>query len=156
MDIRVGFGFDSHEFEKGKKLILGGTEIESDFGLKGHSDGDALLHAITDAILGALGERDIGELFKDTDPRWKDAPSRIFLEKALEIMKGKGFSIVNLDCVLVADKPKIAPYKERIKENLSNILGVPKDRISLKGKRREGFCKEEGLVCMCTVLLVKM
>jgi len=156
MELRVGFGFDSHEFEEGKKLVLGGVEIESDFGLKGHSDGDALLHAITDALLGALGERDIGELFKDTDPKWKNAPSKIFLEKALKIMREKGFELVNLDCVVVADKPKIAPYKEKIKENLSKLLGISTDRISLKGKRREGFCKTQGLVCMCTLLLVKM
>ncbi|AAC07056.1 2-C-methyl-D-erythritol 2,4-cyclodiphosphate synthase [Aquifex aeolicus] len=156
MELRIGFGFDSHEFVEGKLLILGGVEIEKDYGLKGHSDGDALLHAITDAILGALGERDIGEIFKDTDPRWKNAPSRIFLEKALEVMSEKGFNISNIDCVIVADRPKIAPHKERIKESLSKLLGIPKERISLKGKRREGFCEGNGLVCMCTVLLVKM
>ncbi len=155
MDIRVGFGFDSHEFVKGKKLILGGVEIPCEYGLKGHSDGDALLHALTDAILGAIGERDIGEIFRDTDPRWKNANSEIFLREALRIMKEKGFKIVNLDCAVITDKPKIAPYKERIRENLSGLLDIPKDRISIKGKRREGFCEGNGLVCMCTLLLIK-
>ncbi len=155
MELRVGFGFDSHEFVKGKKLILGGVEIPYEYGLKGHSDGDALLHAITDAILGALGERDIGEIFSDRDPRWKDTNSEIFLKEALRIMKGKGFKISNLDCVIITDKPKIAPYKEQIKENLSKLLEIPKERISIKGKRREGFCEGDGLVCMCTLLLIK-
>ena len=155
MELRVGFGFDSHEFVKGKKLILGGVEIPYEYGLKGHSDGDALLHAITDAILGALGERDIGEIFSDRDPRWKDADSEIFLREALRIMKEKGFRISNLDCVIITDKPKIAPYKEQIKENLSKLLEIPKERISIKGKRREGFCEGDGLVCMCTLLLIK-
>jgi len=156
MELRIGFGFDSHEFVEGKKLLLGGVEIPYQYGLKGHSDGDALLHAITDAILGALGERDIGQIFKDTDPRWKDANSEVFLREALRLMEEKGFKISNLDCVIVTDEPKIAPYKEKIRENLSKILEIPKDRISIKGKRREGFCKEKGLVCMCTLLLIKL
>lgn len=156
MELRIGFGFDAHEFVEGKKLLLGGVEIPYQYGLKGHSDGDALLHAITDAILGALGERDIGQIFKDTDPRWKDADSEIFLKEALRLMEEKGFKISNLDCVIVTDEPKIAPYKEKIRENLSKILEIPKDRISIKGKRREGFCKEKGLVCMCTLLLIKL
>ncbi|HID65722.1 MAG TPA: 2-C-methyl-D-erythritol 2,4-cyclodiphosphate synthase, partial [Aquificaceae bacterium] len=128
MDLRIGLGFDSHEFEAGKKLILGGVEIEYEYGLKGHSDGDALLHAITDAILAAIGEKDIGEIFKDTDPRWKNAPSSIFLKKALELMKDKGFKIINLDCTIIADKPKIAPDKDEIKEKPSQLIGISKNR----------------------------
>ncbi len=153
MDIRVGLGFDSHEFEEGKKLVLGGVEIESDYGLRGHSDGDALLHAVTDALLGAVGEEDIGQLFGDTDERWRGVSSKIFLKEALERVASKGFSVVNLDCVIVADKPKIAPYKEKIRENLSRLVGISKERISLKGKRTEGFCSMSGLTCICTVLL---
>ena len=155
MDIRIGFGFDSHEFTEGKKLYLGGIEIPFKYGLKGHSDGDALLHAITDAILGAIGERDIGEIFKDTEEKWKNAKSEIFLKKALELMEEKGYRISNIDCVIIADEPKISPYKEKIKENLSRILGIDKERISIKGKRREGFCKDNGLIAMCSVLLIK-
>jgi len=151
--MRVGLGFDSHEFEKGKPLLLGGVEIDFPYGLKGHSDGDALLHAITDSILGALGEPDIGELFSDMDEKWKNAPSRVFLEEALRRMKGKGYRIVNLDCTIVADEPKISPWKEKIKKKLSELLGIEEDRISLKGKRKEGFSKENGLTCLCVALL---
>ncbi|NPA33119.1 MAG: 2-C-methyl-D-erythritol 2,4-cyclodiphosphate synthase [Aquificae bacterium] len=152
-EIRVGFGFDSHPIEEGKKLFLGGVQIESPFGLKGHSDGDVILHALTDAILGALGEKDIGQLFPDTDEKLKGASSEIFLKEALRRAKEKGYEVVNLDCTLIADAPKIAPHKERIRENLSRLLGIPKERISIKGKRTEGFCKTEGIVCMCVVLL---
>ncbi len=153
--MRVGLGFDSHEFEEGKPLLLGGVEIDFPYGLRGHSDGDALLHAITDALLGALGEPDIGELFKDTEEKWRGASSEIFLKEALRRVKEKGYRIINLDCVLIADKPKIAPYKGRIKENLSELLGIPRECISVKGKRREGFCSEDGIACMCVVLLGK-
>lgn len=156
MELRIGFGFDSHEFVQGKRFILGGVEIPFGYGLKGHSDGDALLHALTDAILGALGEKDIGEMFKDTDPKWRGANSEIFLKEALRLMRNKGYKIQNIDCVIITDKPKISPYKEKIKEKLSELLGLEEERISLKGKRREGFCQEDGLVCMCTILLIKL
>ncbi len=151
--MRVGFGFDSHEFEEGKPLMLGGVRIESPYGLKGHSDGDVLLHAITDAILGALGAPDIGELFSDEDDRWKGAPSELFLEEAIKRMRERGYRLINLDCVLIADRPKIASHKDRIKKRLSELLGIEESRISLKGKRREGFCESEGIACMCVVLL---
>ena len=153
LDIRVGIGFDSHEFEEGKPLRIGGVEIDFPLGLKGHSDGDVLLHAITDAILGALGEPDIGELFSDKDPRWKNADSTIFLEEALTKMRSQGYRIINLDSVLIADKPKIAPHKERIKSSLARLLNVEENRISIKGKRSEGFCSVEGIACKCVVLL---
>ncbi|WP_457599936.1 2-C-methyl-D-erythritol 2,4-cyclodiphosphate synthase [Hydrogenivirga sp.] len=154
MPFRTGLGFDSHEFEEGKPLVIGGVEIDFPYGLKGHSDGDVLIHAITDAILGALGEPDIGELFSDRDERWRGAPSELFLREAVKRMRSRGYELVNLDCVIIADKPKIAPYKEDIRKRLSEILGVPANRISLKGKRREGFCEVDGMACMCTVLLV--
>ncbi|SHK46740.1 2-C-methyl-D-erythritol 2,4-cyclodiphosphate synthase [Thermocrinis minervae] len=151
--VRIGLGFDSHPFQEGRRLLLGGVDIPSPEGLKGHSDADPLLHAITDAILGAIGEKDIGELFPNTDPRWKDAPSQLFLEKALSLAREKGFRVVNLDCVIVADRPKISPYKDTIRENLSRLLGVKKENISIKGKTREGFCPDNGIACMCVVLL---
>lgn len=153
MKLRVGTGFDSHGFEEGKPLYIGGVKIDFPLGLKGHSDGDVLLHAITDAILGAIGEPDIGELFSDKDERWKGASSEVFLREALERMRQKGFEIVNIDCVLIADRPKIALYKQRIRERLSEILGVPQEAVSLKGKRREGFCDLDGIACLCNVLL---
>ncbi len=149
---RIGLGTDSHEFEEGKYLYLGGLKIEFSKGLKGHSDGDVLLHAITDAILGALGERDIGELFSDMDPKWKNASSVIFVKKAIEIMEFKGYEIVNLDCVIITEEPKISRLKEKLKENISSILSVDKERISLKGKRPEAL-EIEGIMCQCVVLL---
>ncbi len=151
--MRVGIGFDSHEFEKGKPLYLGGVRIDFPKGFKGHSDGDVLLHAITDAILGALGEPDIGEIFSDRDERWKGANSSLFLEKALSRMRERGYSIVNLDCVVVTDEPKISPIKEAIKDNLSRLLGIPSGAVSLKGKRKEGSFCGDGIACMCVVLL---
>ena len=156
MNVKVGLGFDSHEFEEGKTLYLGGLKIDFPYGLRGHSDGDVLLHAITDAILGALGEPDIGELFSDKDDRWKGASSRLFLEEALRRMRDKGYEIFNLDCVLIADEPKVTPYKSAIKESLSKLLGIPSESISIKGKRREGFCEAKGMACMCVVLLGKL
>ncbi|HAV40526.1 MAG TPA: 2-C-methyl-D-erythritol 2,4-cyclodiphosphate synthase [Aquificaceae bacterium] len=154
MKLRIGLGFDSHAFEEGKPLKLGGLLIDFPKGLRGHSDGDALLHAITDALLGAIGEPDIGELFSDKDPRWKGVSSEVFLNEALRRAKEKGYKILNIDCVIVADEPKIAPHKEAIKESLSRLLDLPKDSISIKGKSQEGFCKEEGLACFCTILLI--
>ncbi|RLJ70490.1 2-C-methyl-D-erythritol 2,4-cyclodiphosphate synthase [Hydrogenivirga caldilitoris] len=153
MHTRIGLGFDSHEFEEGKPLFLGGVRIDFPKGLKGHSDGDVLLHALTDAILGAIGEPDIGELFSDKDERWKGVSSELFLKEAIKRMKGKGYELINLDSVLIANEPKIAPYKETIKEKLSKLTGLPVERISIKGKRREGFCQVEGIACICTVLL---
>ncbi|RMH01658.1 MAG: 2-C-methyl-D-erythritol 2,4-cyclodiphosphate synthase [Aquificota bacterium] len=151
--IRVGLGFDSHEFEQGKELYIGGVRLEYPKGLKGHSDGDVLLHALTDAILGAIGEQDIGQLFSDKDPRWKGAPSEVFLRTALSMAKQKGYRLVNLDCVIIADEPKVAPYKELIVKNLSSLTGLEANFISIKGKRKEGFCKEEGIACFCVVLI---
>ena len=150
---RIGFGFDSHDFEEGKPLVLGGVLIDFPKGLKGHSDGDVLLHALTDALLSAVGEEDIGQLFSDKDPRWKSAQSSVFLKSALEKVSKKGYMIVNVDCTLIADEPKIAPIKNRIIQNLSLLLGIEQERISVKGKTREGFCQSEGIACFCVVLL---
>lgn len=149
---RIGLGTDSHEFEEGKFLYLGGVKIDFPKGLKGHSDGDVLLHALTDAILGAIGERDIGELFSDRDDHWKGADSSIFLKKAKELMEKKGYEIVNIDCVIVAEEPKISPFKEEIKKSISEILYVNEKNISLKGKRPEAF-DLKGIMCQCVVLL---
>ncbi len=149
---RIGLGTDSHEFEEGKPLYLGGLRIDHPKGLKGHSDGDVILHAITDAILGAINEKDIGEIFSDKDPQWKGASSRLFLEKAKSLMEEKGYEIVNIDCVIIAEEPKISPVKEELKESISSIISVDKERISLKGKRPEGF-QINGIMCQCIVLI---
>jgi 2-C-methyl-D-erythritol 2,4-cyclodiphosphate synthase len=153
MELRIGIGFDSHEFDPERELFLGGEKIDGFPGLKGHSDGDVILHAITDAILGAIGEGDIGTFFSDKDPEWKGASSRIFVKKAVQLMKEKGFSIINLDLVYVAENPKISSLREKLKRSLSALLEVPEDRISLKGKRREGFEDFNGALCIATLLL---
>jgi len=153
---RIGFGFDSHSFEEGKPLMLGGVLVDFPKGLKGHSDGDVLLHALTDALLSAVGEEDIGQLFSDKDPRWKNAPSSLFLKSALERVAKKGYRILNVDCTILADEPKVAPIKEKIIKNLSSLLGVEPSQVSVKGKTKEGFCKEDGIACFCIVLLGKI
>ncbi len=149
----IGLGFDSHTFKEDKPLYLGGVRIDYPKGLKGHSDADVLLHAVTDAILSALGEPDIGELFPNSDPRYRNAPSIIFLEEALKRMEEKRYRIVNVDCTLVADEPKIKDYKTLIRQNLARFLGTDYERVNVKGKRREGFCEGEGIACFCVVLL---
>ncbi|MDQ7037719.1 MAG: 2-C-methyl-D-erythritol 2,4-cyclodiphosphate synthase [Aquificota bacterium] len=155
MEVRVGLGFDSHEFDEDKPLVLGGIRFEGHRGLKGHSDGDVILHAITDALLGAVGEGDIGELFSDDDSRWKGADSRVFLGEALKRVREKGFEVVNVDCVVVADSPRISPAKRAIRERIASLMGIPPDRVSVKGKRKEGFSGEDGISCICTVLLMR-
>ncbi len=156
MDIRVGQGLDFHKFEYGRKLIIGGVEFHSPFGLKGHSDADVLLHAITDAILGAIGENDIGFHFPDTNPQYKNANSELFLKKALEIIREKGFSISNLDATVICETPKINPVREKIRENLASILGIEKNRINIKATTTEkmGFIgRKEGIAAIATVLI---
>jgi len=155
VDIRVGLGFDSHGFEEGKELFLGGLKIKGYPGFKAHSDGDVILHALTDAILGAIGEGDIGQHFSDRDPRWKDSPSEVFLKKALDLMRGKGFELINADIVYVADIPRIADYRDRMKERLQEISGVEADRFNIKGKTMEGIGEIGGAFCIASVLLGK-
>jgi len=155
---RIGLGFDSHAFEdkKNKPLKLGGVEIPSDVSLKGHSDADVLLHAITDALLGAISAPDIGQLFPPDNPTWKDADSSIFLLEALKLVKESGYKIGNLDCVIICDIPKIAPYKKKIIQNLAELLKIHESRISVKGKTTEGFIeKNKGITVICNVLLTK-
>jgi len=154
---RIGFGFDSHPFEeeKNKPLKLGGVIIPDEKGLKGHSDADVLLHAITDAILGAISTPDIGELFPPSDPKWKNANSEIFLKEALRIAQEWGYKIGNVDCTVICQRPKISPYKGKIIENLSKLLKVDKGKVNVKGKTPEGFCNLEGIAVFCNVLLVK-
>ncbi len=158
-NLRVGFGFDIHRFEEGRKMVLGGVELPLPYGLKGHSDGDAVTHAVIDALLGASGLGDIGEWFPDTDEKYKDIKSTILLEKVIEEMTGKGFYPVNLDIVVVTEKPKIVKFKEEIVKNLGKILKMPSSKISLKGKTAEkmGFVgREEGLAVMATTLVMEV
>lgn len=137
MSLRIGIGYDIHRLEEGLKFILGGVEIPFEKGFVAHSDGDILIHAIIDSILGALGEGDIGKLFPDTDNKYKNINSMILLEEVVKIMKNKGYSIVNIDSNIITQKPKLASYIDEIRENLSNILKIDKSLISVKAKTAE-------------------
>ena len=134
---RIGIGFDIHRLVKGRKLIIGGIEIPSEKGFKAHSDGDIFFHALTDALLGAIGYGDIGQLFPESSQKWKDADSSIFLKEAYRIIKEKGYSIVNIDGYIVLQKPKILPYREKIIKNTAKILNINEDQIFIKGKTYE-------------------
>ncbi len=156
MKFRIGNGYDVHQLVEGRKLILGGVEIPSEKGLLGHSDADVLLHAIMDAMLGALSLGDIGKHFPDTDQDYKDIDSKLLLQKAIELIRSKGYGVVNCDSVIVLEKPKIAPYVPAMKKNISDILGCSEDDISIKATTSErlGFVgREEGAVAYAVVLL---
>ena len=138
MEIRNGVGYDLHRLEAGRKLILGGVEIDFEKGLAGHSDADILLHAVTDALLGAASLGDIGELFPPSDDQWKGAASEVFLKHAKELVEGYGYRVINVDAVIVIERPKILPFRDQIRDNLARILGVDRDRVGLKAKTSEG------------------
>ena len=135
--LRIGFGNDIHRLAPNRPLILGGVLIESDLGAEGHSDADALLHAATDAILGALALGDIGSHFSDKDPRWKNADSRVFLIETIRMMREKSYRVVNLDSTISLEKPKLRPHIEAMRRNLSEILEIEIDSISVKAKTGE-------------------
>jgi len=139
MDIRIGIGWDSHAFKPGVPLRIGGLTLEHPQGLAGHSDGDVLLHAITDALLGAVAAGDIGSFFPPGDPRWKDADSAIFLNLALEELQHAGYRIVNVDTTLVLAAPKIAPVAGDMRSRVADLLGVEIDQVSIKAKTPEGM-----------------
>ena len=158
LNFRTGFGFDVHAFAEGRKLIIGGVEIPFDKGLEGHSDADVLLHAICDAMLGALALGDIGLHFPNTEARWKDADSALLLKNVNELINAKGYELGNLDCVLAMEKPKISPYVDQIRKRISKILNAGIDQISIKATTTEklGFVgRSEGVVSFATVLLMK-
>jgi 2-C-methyl-D-erythritol 2,4-cyclodiphosphate synthase len=157
-DIRVGYGYDVHQFSTGRKLILGGIEIPHDRGLQGHSDADVLLHAITDAILGALALGDIGTHFPDTEKIWKDADSAKLLQTAYLMVTEKGYQLSNIDSTVVAEAPKLNPYIPQMQDQISKILNIGPDRISIKATTSEkmGFVgRGEGVAAMSTILLIK-
>lgn len=137
--MRVGIGYDLHRLVVGRKLIVGGIQIPYEMGLLGHSDADVLLHAIADAILGACALPDIGNLFPDDDPKYKGISSREIVGKALEAVKLRGFFLEQVDAVIIAEKPKLAPYMDALISSLAEILALPKDRVGLKAKTNEGL-----------------
>jgi 2-C-methyl-D-erythritol 4-phosphate cytidylyltransferase/2-C-methyl-D-erythritol 2,4-cyclodiphosphate synthase len=135
--MRIGTGYDLHRLEPGRKLIIGGVEIPHETGLIGHSDADVLCHAVTDAILGAAAQGDIGRHFPDTDPQWKGADSIVLLKRAAEIVRAAGFSIANVDAVVIAERPKLSPYVETICRKLADAMGIDVSAVSVKGKTNE-------------------
>lgn len=151
--MRIGYGWDSHEFKRGIPLKIGGVEIAHDKGLGGHSDGDVLLHAITDALLGAVAAPDIGTLFSPADARWKGADSAVFLAEALRRVKSAGYKIVNVDSTLVLAAPKIGPHTAAIRESVSKLTAVPSDRIGIKAKTPEGMGTDNAAIAHVVVLL---
>lgn len=156
--IRVGQGFDVHEFGEGRPLIIGGITIPHDRGLTGHSDADVLLHTITDAALGAIGEGDIGHHFPDTDAAFKDADSAVLLEKIWSLVEDRGYKLGNIDCTIMAQKPKMAPHIETIRERVAQLLHADVTQVNVKATTTEklGFVgREEGIASMATILLVK-
>lgn len=153
---RIGLGFDSHRFAPGRPLVLGGVRIPSDQGLAGHSDGDAVLHALTDAILGALAAGDIGEHFPDTDPRWAGADSRTFLAEALHLARERKMRVVNCDVTVVTERPRLSPHKGAIAARIAELLAAPADCVSVKAKTGEqmgAIGRGEGLAALAIVLL---
>jgi len=153
--MRIGYGFDSHEFQPGIPLRIGGVTLSHDRGLGGHSDGDVLLHAITDALLGAVAAPDIGALFPPSDPKWKGADSVIFLREALKRVRDSGYDIANLDATLILAAPKIGPHSTGIRTRVAKLLGVHRDCVGLKAKTPEGLNLENAALAHVVVLLEK-
>ncbi|GIN64326.1 2-C-methyl-D-erythritol 2,4-cyclodiphosphate synthase [Robertmurraya siralis] len=156
---RIGQGFDVHQLTEGRPLIIGGIEIPHEKGLLGHSDADVLLHTITDACLGAVGEGDIGRHFPDTDPAFKDADSAKLLVHIWQMIKEKGYSLVNADCTIIAQKPKMAPYIEQMKVRIAELLECDPGQINVKATTTEklGFTgRGEGIAAQAVVLLQKV
>lgn len=158
IDLKTGIGFDVHAFAEGRKLILGGIEIKHDKGLAGHSDADALLHAITDALLGSISLGDIGTHFPDDDLRYKNADSTVFLKKANELVRNRGYFINNIDAVVMLQQPKISPYIQKMKDKIAKILDIGSERVSIKATTTEklGFVgREEGISVMAIATVVR-
>ena len=156
MDTRIGFGWDSHAFRPGVPLRIGGMTLDHPEGLAGHSDGDVLLHAITDALLGAVAAGDIGSYFPPGDPRWKDADSSIFLNLALEEIQHAGYGIVNVDTTLVLAAPKIQPVAGEMRGRVADLLGVDLDQVSIEAKTPEGLGLDHVAQCHAVVLLERV
>ena len=157
-EFRVGIGYDVHALEEGYDLIIGGVNIDFPKGSKGHSDGDALMHSIVDAILGGACLGDIGEYFSSEDVKWKNSSSDIFLKFALNKVRKKGYKINNIDSNIIIQRPKIGIYKSKIRKNLSNIIGIDEDRISIKAKTEDylGYIgRSSGWSCQSIVTLIK-
>ncbi len=157
--MRIGQGYDVHQLVEGRPLIIGGIEIPHEKGLLGHSDADVLLHTVADACLGAIAEGDIGKHFPDTDPTFKDADSAKLLSHVWEIVKGQGFKLGNIDCTIIAQKPKMAPHIPEMKKRIATLLEADESQVNVKATTTEklGFCgREEGIAAQAVVLLVEI
>jgi 2-C-methyl-D-erythritol 2,4-cyclodiphosphate synthase len=156
---RIGQGFDVHQLTEGRPLIIGGITIPYELGLLGHSDADVLLHTVSDACLGAIGEGDIGKHFPDTDPNFKDADSAKLMEHVWQLVKDKGYELVNADCTIIAQKPKMAPYIEQMRVRIAELLEAAPEQINVKATTTEklGFTgRGEGIASQAVVLLRKV
>ena len=151
--MRIGYGWDSHEFKAGIPLRIGGVELPYDKGLSGHSDGDVLLHAITDALLGAVAAGDIGGYFPPSDPKWKGANSVVFLEEALRQVHRAGYAVANVDSTLILDQPKIGPHAAKIQARVAELLGVTPGQVGIKAKTPEGIGTDNAAIAHVAVLL---
>lgn len=149
---RIGLGWDRHKLASGRPCILGGIEFDAPAGPEGHSDGDAVLHALCDALLGAAGLDDLGTMFPDSDPLWRDAPSRVFVEAATAAIETRGLRVLSADLVVVCDAPKVAPRREELRGALAAMLDLPVDRVNVKGKTTEG-CDADWLEAQAVVLV---
>lgn len=158
MQIKTGLGYDIHRLVEGRKCVLGGVVIPYEKGLEGHSDADVVLHALCDAILGALGYGDIGEHFPNTDPAYKDISSLILLEKVEEVLRQNGFKVSNVDIMIQAQAPKVNPYKEKMCVNIANTLNIPQADINIKATTQEGLGalgNKEGIAAFANVLIYR-
>ena len=154
--LRIGHGFDVHAFAEGRRCILGGVDVPSERGLLGHSDADVLAHALADAVLGAARAGDLGKLFPDTDPAYEGADSMVLLARVASLVRDQGFTIVDVDCTVAAQAPKLSPYREQMRENLARALGVSVDQVGVKATTTErlGFVgREEGIAAWAVALL---
>jgi 2-C-methyl-D-erythritol 2,4-cyclodiphosphate synthase len=155
LQFRIGYGWDSHEFQRGIPLKIGGVTLPYPKGLGGHSDGDVLLHAVTDALLGAIAAPDIGSLFSPSNPKWKGADSAVFLSEALERIRSAGYAVANVDSTLILAAPKIGPHAAAIRAHIAELLRVPTDAVGVKAKTPEGMGTENAAIAHVVVLLEK-
>jgi len=155
MNFRIGYGWDSHEFKRGIPLKIGGVKLPHDRGLAGHSDGDVLLHALTDALLGAVAAGDIGAYFPSTDKKWKGADSVTFVQHALKRVATAGYSVANVDSTLILAAPRIGPYARAIQARVAELLRVPKNNVGIKAKTPEGMGTDNAVIAHVVVLLTK-
>jgi len=153
--MRIGYGWDSHEFKRGVPLVIGGVRLPHNKGLAGHSDGDVLLHALTDALLGAVGAGDIGSYFPPSDPKWKGAESKVFVGHALNLVARAGYSVANVDSTLILAEPKIGPHAQKIQAYVAKLLKIAPSAVGIKAKTPEGMGTDKAAIAHVAALLVR-